>query len=643
MKIQMLERIANFLPYLVLSAYIAGCVFCIWIDRMSYLINGSILAIPVIIGSFVFLFIKQRDFDLSEEVEGFSYNPSVSPAIFLVLSIFSILAVLIAPIGSWWALLPTLLQYGVIFIQIGSARVQPAIVLLEVMFVLALTIFSKTLLPALYFGGTDIVPHNYMSTVTYLSGHVIPSDLGTYTYFPLYHVYVALSAHVLGLPPQISHFIVTGLIFSTTVLFLYYLGERVFGNRQIALLAVLAYAMNADVVYYGTYMVTRTMAYVGFLILLYLLLVVGDQDIGGERAASRPTVWRGFVVVMVTFILLTHQVSAPMIIILLCLLFAIGLFIQEKNPVSMAFLLVPISLLASYWLFIAYPFIESLFPRAQALSQNFAFSEAVSQGWGFFLNKIDSQAIIFFALIGSIYLVWKQQPKYATVFGIFGVMAIVLNVPGFSNMFFQFTTVLCIDRFGLLLLPMLAIAMGVGIYILMRFLSTAKRSPRWVGQVTVIALVALYGIGSLGFVEDKPGYDRYYFNQDEVTGFDHVLEKVPSGSNLHGDYYTLRFFTRKKITMSEELKLPYYTNHMLGKDLEIAEDGYIIFATAQLRHGGLLLGESGAEEEEEFDPGQVHQPYLPTDENMQNMTHRLSLGDKVYANSGIDIYQFFAG
>jgi len=644
MKIRLLERIADLFPYLVLSTYIAGCIFCLWIDRISYLINGSILAIPAIIGSFTFLFIKRGNFDLSEEVGEFSYNPLVSPMIFLLLYILSILVFLRTPVDSQWPLLLVLLQYGVIFVQIGSTRVRPTVVLLEVLLIFALTIFSKTLLPALYFGGTDIVPHNYMSTVTYLSGHVIPGELGTYIYFPLYHVFVALSAYVLGLDTQTSHFIITGLIFSSTVLFLYYLANSIFHNKQIALLAVLAYAMNADVVYYGTYMVTRTMAYVGFLILLYILHVIGDQKADVRQAVVRPTTWRTFAVVMVVFILLTHQVSTPMIIILLGLLFIIGLFIQERNRVDTVFLVVPISLLVSYWLFVAYPFIDALFPRAQALSQNIAFTEVASLGWSFLLNQIDSLLVIIFALTGSLYLIWKQQPKYSVVFGILGVMSIVLNVPGALNVIFQFVTVLCIDRFGLLLLPMLAIAMGVGIYILTRSLSTVQTSPGWIGKLAIIALVALYGIGSLGFIGDEPDYSRYHFNQNEVTGFNHVLESVPSGSDLHADYYTARFFTRKQIVRSEELKLPYYTNHLLGSGLKPTEgEGYIILTSDQFRHGGLLLGEPMAMEEREFDPEQVRQPYLPTEENIHNMTQRLSTEDKIYTNSGLDIYQFYAG
>jgi predicted amino acid racemase len=50
-----------------------------------------------------------------------------------------------------------------------------------------------------------------------------------------------------------------------------------------------------------------------------------------------------------------------------------------------------------------------------------------------------------------------------------------------------------------------------------------------------------------------------------------------------------------------------------------------------------------AMEEREFDPEQVRQPYLPTEENIQNMTRRLSAEDKVYTNSGIEIYQLYAG
>ena len=641
MKIRSFDRMANVFPYLVLSVYIAGCIFCFLIDRMSYLVNGSILAIPAIIGSFAFLLIKKSDPDLSGGSEILPYNFLASPMLFLLVYTLTIPALLVTPASSRWGLLMVLIIYAIIVIQILSARLRPAVVLIEIMLTLAVTIYNYTLRPALYFGTTDIMPHSYMATITYLSGHIIPGELGTYTYFPLYHVFVALSSHMLGLDIETSLFVTTGLIFASTVLFLYFLVNSVFKNDQITLLVVLAYAMNADVIYYGTYMVTRTMAYVGFLILLYLLYSMTDAKADMEHAVSRPTSRRIFAVIMVVFILLTHQVSTPMIIALIGLLFLLERVIGERRHMSPTFLMVPISLFASYWLFAAYPFIRDLFPRADlSLYQNIVLTEAVYQGWNFLLSQVDTLFVVFFALLGAIYLIWKQQPKHSIAFGILGLIAIILNVPSVLTVVFQLVSVLRVDRFAILFLPVLAIAMGVGIFVLIRYLAAMKVPAGWIG-VILVTLVVLYSISSLGFIREEPGYTRYSFNQDEIVGFDYVLEKVPSGSALYSDYYTLRFFGRKEINESEQLGLPYYTNYLIPKNLEVPGDtGYIILPDDQLRHGGLLFGEEAAMQETEFDPEKGLQPYLPTEENVQNITGSLSAEDKVYSNSGVEVYLF---
>ena len=523
MKIQSLERLADIFPYLTLSFYIVGCIFCVYIDRMSYLVNGSIIAIPAIIACAVFILIKKKDPDLSGKAAVFRYSLLVSPAFFLLYSTLAVLTLLVTEIDFELGLFPVLILYTTIFIQILSWRLRPATVLLEIMLTLAITIYSYTLRPALYFGTTDILSHSYMATVTYLSGHVIPADLGTYTYFPLYHIFVAQSSQMLGMDLQTSLFVTTGLIFASTVLFLYYLVNSIFRNEQIALLAVLLYAMNADVIFYGTYMVTRIMAYVGFLVLLYLLYTMTSPKADTEHAIARPVARKIPAVIMTVFILLTHQISMPMIIILIGLLFILEWVVQERKYVSPVFLMVPISLFACYWTFIAYPFVKELLPRTElSLYQEIVFTDVVYNGWNFLVSQIDGLFVVFFALIGAIYLIWKQQPKYSAVFGLLGLVAILLNVPNILTVIFQFAAILRIDRFAILFLPILAVVMGVGIYLLTRHLSAVRPSSKWVG-VVLVALVFLYGIGSLGLVKDEPSYKRYSFDQDEVAGFDRVL------------------------------------------------------------------------------------------------------------------------
>ena len=218
------------------------------------------------------------------------------------------------------------------------------------------------------------------------------------------------------------------------------------------------------------------------------------------------------------------------------------------------------------------------------------------------------------------------------MFGILGMVAIILNVPGIFTVMFQMVSVLRIERFAILFLPILTVAMGVGIYILMRYLVALGLSPRRVGAVMIV-LIALYGISALGFIREDPGYIRYSFNQAEVIGFHHILEKVPSGSLLHTDYYTLRFFGRKKISESEHLRLPYYTGRLIPDDPNCSwGSGYVILLEAQLRGGGLLFGDEEAMDETKFDPGKGLQPYLPTEECPEPY-YRLSTEDRIYSNS----------
>jgi hypothetical protein len=635
MKIRTLERLANSFPYLVLSAFIAGVIFCFLIDRMDYLINGSILAIPAITGSIVFILIKKKDLDLSENLRLFSSSPALSAMFFMLIFSLTIVALLITPAESKWGLSAVLILYATILVQILSRRMLPAVVLLETVLTLAVTIYSYTLRSALYFGATDTMPHIYMATVTYLSGHIIPREIGTYTYFPLYHVFIAQSAHVLGLDIQTALFVTTGLIYSLTVLFLYFLVNSVFRNEQISLLIVLAYAMNTSVVYYGTYMVTRTMAYVGFLILMYMLYSLAYPKTNADHAVGRSTAPRFLAVIMVVFILLTHQITTPMIIILLGLLFFLGLFIRDRGRVSLLFLVVPITLFATYWTFVAYSFLWELLPRTDpSLYKDIVIAPVVYQGLSFLMNQIDTLFIVFFSLVGGTYLVWKQKPRYAVVFGVLGLISILLNVPNVLSMVFQLMTILRIDRFALLFLPFLAIAMGVGIYVFARYLSFAKPSSRWVG-ILLIAMLVLYGIGSLGFVRDEPGYKRYSFNQEEIVGFDYVLKTVPSGSDLYSDYYTSRFFERQKINESERLGLPHYVNHLLQSNLEVSEGrGYLIILNNQLQHNGLLFGLEDETNPENF------QPYPPTEENIRNVSRIVSVEDKIYSNYDVDLYHF---
>ncbi|NMA09936.1 MAG: hypothetical protein GX932_02805 [Methanomicrobiales archaeon] len=635
MKIRLLETIADMFPYLVLLTYIAGVTFCYIFNMTGFLINGSIMAAPAIIASIAFVYIKEQDIDLSEKVTLFSYSPSIPTILFSITYVLALLTFFITPAESKIGLLVVIILYVIILFQALSRRILPAVVLFEIMLVLAVTIYSYTLRSALYFGATDTMPHIYMSTATLLSGHIIPENLGNYAYFPLYHVFVALSSQVLGLDVQTTLFITTCLIYVTTVLFLYLLVNGIFRNEQISLMIALVYAMSADVIFYGTYMVTRTLAYVGFLILLYLLYSQTKTE-GPMHAVTRPMARRFCIVTIFVFILLVHQISTPMIIVLLGLLFGLELFIRDRKRVNPVLLMVPITLFACYWTFIAYSFFEQLFPHTDpSLYQNIVFSRVVNQGMSFLAGNIDRLFVVLLGVIGMLYLIWKQQPRHSIIFGILGMIAILLSVPNILTVVFQLVEVLRIDRFIILFLPFLAIVMGTGMYVIAKYLSAVKIPLKQVG-VVLIALVVLYGISSLGLVDYEPPSKRYSFDQDEIAGYNHVLNTVPSNSSLFSDYYTKRFFTRPGSSYQlERLGIPYYNVTCMQASLNVSEArGYVIIPYKQFQRGGLLFGMGN-----KFDPDSP-QPYLPTEENAQYISVKFASADEIYSNDGISLYYF---
>ena len=118
----------------------------------------------------------------------------------------------------------------------------------------------------------------------FIAGHLLPDSYDfLYSHFPLYHIIVVSGSIIAGINVKLSLFLITGLIFAGTILFIYLLFNFTVKNNQISLLTSLIYANFAIIVVYGAYMVTRVLAYVGFIIMLFLIFKIADRNIGSKR------------------------------------------------------------------------------------------------------------------------------------------------------------------------------------------------------------------------------------------------------------------------------------------------------------------------------------------------------------------------
>jgi hypothetical protein len=107
-------------------------------------------------------------------LKGISLSQRTSVLTFVVLYILSIMFLFLDTTRTIYYFATVTLIYVLILNQIFSRSSSQSIILAELFLSSLNLIYSVTLKYALYFGGTDIMSHLFLSQVTYLSGHVAP-------------------------------------------------------------------------------------------------------------------------------------------------------------------------------------------------------------------------------------------------------------------------------------------------------------------------------------------------------------------------------------------------------------------------------------------------------------------------------------
>ena len=475
-----------------------------------------------------------------------------------------------------------------------------------------------------------------MSTVTYLSGHVIPPDLNTtYVHFPLYHIWIALSSHVMAIDIQTTLFLITCPVYVIAIIFLYYLFKQVTVSAQISLLACLLYSIDSTVTFYGAYMVTRAAAYIGFVILLYLLIF---REKRSDICNSKNTLFRVLAILMTVYILLVHQVSTPMILSILLLLLCCEWFVGSEKHLRSSFFVFEVVVFLAYWLYVAFDFSNQLgisrirldvFQTPIAMESVRPYSPLA-----FLFNNVDILVFLFFAIVGIGYLLWKQKPAYASVLGLFALITIIFYIPTPLKTLWQIVWFIPLNRLMLFISPFMAIIMGWGLHTMLGYLQ--RRSSAKIAISTVLLLFIVYCCGATGIImaEEDPE-SRISFTSGELDGFDHISSYVPYGSTLYSDYYTSRYFN-KRFSEADILGIPFYNSMPIGSvmDLPSYKEAYVIIPYSQFQEYGLIFRKGN-----ELNPEGVPYPYLPSNETVLTLTSNLAQKDKIFSSKFIELYR----
>ncbi|WP_370574908.1 hypothetical protein [Methanomethylovorans sp.] len=634
---KVLRFVASIFPLFIIAMVAAGIAIAYIIDRPDFAIRGLLVAVPAIFSAVFLSKMYRKDLGHDESLlKGISLNQRTAVLAFITLYLLSIVLLFLSATRSWYYFATVTSIYVLILNQIFSKSSNANIILIELFLSTLNLIYSVTLKYPLYFGGTDIMSHMFLAEVTNLSGHVIPVDLSTfYSSFPLFHILNSEFSYLLGLDVPHSYFIGAGFIYSVLVIFIYYFLIKTTNNSTLALLSCLVYSVNSTVIYYGMYMITRTIAYAGFIVILYLLY---KKDANGHGF-----VYQGLAVLVTLFVVLVHQVSAAQIAIVLFLLLFCERILSSEKYVNGTYLSLFSAMFIGYWFYFANVFVEELLQSRSNLQfyEEFQIKDTVQIGyeWIYIIQHLDISVFLFFALIGIGYLLWdrikadkRNYVDYLSVFALFALLTLVLYIPTPIQTLWQTMTLFRFDRFMLLISPFMAFAMAAGIYLLFNYLSNSGKKPVWLVVISVLLAVFVFtsvlysGPESKGFLSDPV---RKYFTSDEIEGFNHFMDHVDSGSELHSDYNVDRFFIQENFSRSKEFGLPFFNSYLISDVEEIPTYyGYVIIRQKQFLNGGIYFGGDSS-----------NYIYDSEDGNDAAMSSSLSKYDKIYSNSGVDLYR----
>jgi hypothetical protein len=508
-----------------------------------------------------------------------------------VLFALSLLALYFSSTRPWYYFVLITLLFCCIFLQIFSDTLQPSVILFEISCVMGNLIFGLQLKYPLYFGLTDIIPHLYLSTITFLSGHIIPVDLDySYAWFPLYHIFIAEGTNLLGTDVKTAFILLTSLSFIVLIWVLYVLFFQITRNVQTSLLICLFFSTTPVVITYSTYVVTRVMGFFGFIFFLFL----AHKQIHTSK-------WRSFSVLTILFslyLILVHQVSIIQIIFLLIIFVGLEVLINDYYAIKTKIITFIIITSTTYWLFTSF-FLTSVILQTVDSATVPKLSETMSQinpgnEFIFLENNITTAIIIFFVIAGTGYLCWAYKSKYPAIIGLFALITSPLYFPSPLTASAMAMITFRIDRFSLLISPFIAGVLAIGLLVLLASMARntyAKKIAIVVGVLifSYLCFSALTVENASDSLDISPHEGRTYFTEPEMQAFGFLPEFAPSNSTISSDKYAFRMFEKRYFSETKALGLPSFdpTYRLQSTDIFTYEDGYFILRDDELKRSGL--------------------------------------------------------
>ena len=618
--------------YLIILVILAGIAATVTMNRLDYAVRALIYIVPGLLATLFLWNLYRNGEKYPQTLLLMQPHRKFFQILFVVLFALSLLALYFSLTRPWYYFVLVTLLFCCIFLQIFSDTLKPSVILFEISCVMGNLIFGLQLKYPLYFGLTDIIPHLYLSTVTFLSGHIIPLDLDySYAWFPLYHIFIAEGTNLLGVDVKTAFILLTSLSFIVMIWVLYLLFFQITKNVQTSLLISLFFSTMPVVITYSTYVVTRVMAVFGFIFFLYL----AHKQIHSSK-------WRSFTVLTILFslyLILVHQVSIIQIIFLLIIFVGLEVLINDYYAIKTKIITFIILTSTTYWLFTSF-FLTSVILQTVDSATIPKLSETMSQinpgnEFIFLENNLSSAIIIFFVLAGTGYLCWAYKSKYPAILGLFALITSPLYFPSPLTASAMAMITFRIDRFSLLISPFIAAALAIGLLILLSTLN--RNSYARAGAIIFGVVIFSYLCFSALTVENAsdsldiaPHEGRTFFTEPEMSAFGFIPQFAIPNSTITSDKFASRMFEKRYFSETKALGLPsFFTTFKLqSTDIFTYEGGYFIFRDEELKRSDLKFESKSLDYAESL---------KPTEDILYKFSNMSSSSLKIYDNQKVSI------
>jgi hypothetical protein len=618
------KKIGIYFPYILLCLAILGLIIYLVFRRStSSFVNTAPYLVPVVLAGVALLIKKKKGDELTV--------PSIVSRLRFhhLLLITTILFIITLIILTCSATRP--LSYFVIvglvscliFTQIIMSN-RPAwtdyLIIIEVAFVSLDLVWGVTLKYPLYFGYTDLLSHlRWISTV--IETRHIDSLGDTYLQFPLYHIFNAICSEITGLSVRNTVFIFIGLVWQIGNIFAYLIFKKLSGSTKFALVATLLFALNSQVVFYGAYAITRSLAFVIVLCWLYLVL------------NSTKTLYIVLSLIAMCMLILTHHTTVVFTIPILIILYVCERLVsrREDNPIRFK----PIAILAScsltYLFFVAYTFTHKYLPGyfgGIEASPTTIATPAIKPT--VFVSLYDS-FVILFSLIGIGLVFQDTRPKGILGIALASLIFLPLYLLGQINILSWYGAAM-LYRLPLIVSPFLIFVVSYGVAYVINLEHQAKvfYSRILPMPLITIAIVAIsvffssiYGPNSqdLTYLGYPKTVGSEYFTNAELESFSFMNNNADVSLPLYGDSETTGNDFSLFAFPSRDILVP--------GDINDIKSGYLIFRAGELkRTGGLTFSSDGTN---------AYRYYLNQSHEITDITNRLSSTNEIYGDGDVEI------